>query len=72
MTMTGTKPWYTSKTIWANVASGAIGIYLSLQAGGVPHLPPVPPWLITILSGIGIYGRKVATARISSALVRTA
>lgn len=65
-TMVTGKPWYQSKTIWANVGSGLIGIYLALVAGGAPHLPPIPPWLVTILSGIGIYGRATASAKITT------
>lgn len=63
--MDDTKPWYKSKTIISGIASGLMGIYLSLIAGGV-HLPPVPPWIITLLSGIGIYGRFSADTKISS------
>lgn len=62
--MDGTKPWYMSKNIWANVVTGLIGIYMSLIANGV-HLPGIPAWLLTILGAIGIYTRVVATDKIA-------
>lgn len=62
--MDGTKPWYQSKTIWANVVTGLIGVYLSLITSGV-HLPAIPSWVITLLSSIGIYSRVTATDKIS-------
>jgi hypothetical protein len=63
--MNGTKPWYQSKTIWTSIVSGVIGTYLSLLANGV-NLPMIPPWIITILSGIGVYTRINATDQISN------
>lgn len=63
--MDGTKPWYTSKNLWSNVVSGLIGIYLSLIAGGV-HLPAIPPWIVTILSAIGVYTRVIATDKLTT------
>lgn len=64
-TLDGTKPWYTSKTIWASIVSGLIGTYLALIQQGI-HLPSIPAWLITLLGAIGVYTRSTATDKISS------
>ena len=62
--MDDTKKWWQSLTIWSGIVTGLIGIYLSLIASGI-KLPDIPPWLITILSGMGVYGRVKADTKIS-------
>lgn len=58
-----TKPWYQSKTILSAIGSGLMGLYLTLIGAGL-HLPAVPPWVVTVLSAIGIYGRTTADTKI--------
>ena len=52
------KPFWKSKTFWAVLVTGLIGIWnaLSPETG----LPPVPDWVITVLAALGLYGRAVA------------
>jgi hypothetical protein len=63
------KPFWKSKTFWAVLVTGLIGIWnaLSPETG----LPPVPDWVITVLAALGLYGRAVAqgplTARSANA-----
>jgi hypothetical protein len=66
--MDTTKPWYQSRTIWANIITFLIGVYglVGANLSGTFHfvLPAIPAWLITILSAIGVYGRANATTEI--------
>lgn len=52
------KPFWKSKTFWAILITGLIGLWNTL----VPEtgLPPVPDWIITVLAALGLYGRTVA------------
>lgn len=63
MEVTNVKPWYQSKTILSSAVTGVMGIYLTLVAHGV-HLPAIPPLVITVLAGMGIYGRVTADTKI--------
>jgi len=47
------KPWYKSKTVWAAVVTGVVGI---LQAVGV-H---VPDYVYSFLAALGLYGLRAA------------
>lgn len=52
------KPFWKSKTFWAILITGLIGLYNSL----VPEtgLPPVPDIIISILAALGLYtGRRL-------------
>lgn len=60
--MDTSKPWYTSKTIWAGVVAALIGVYNSIALAKT--LPPIPDWVFTILGGIGVYSRATATTTI--------
>lgn len=64
--MDGTKPWYKSLTVWSNICTGAVGAYLTVAASPGVHLPTIPPVVISILSGVGLYGRVKATDKITS------
>lgn len=57
------KPFWKSKTFWAVIISGLIGLWNAL----VPEtgLPPVPDWIITVLAALGLYGRAVAQGPLS-------
>jgi hypothetical protein len=56
--MDDTKKWYQSKGIWTSVVSGLIGIY---QAVSVIHpLPPIPPFVFTLLGAMGLYALRTA------------
>lgn len=57
-----TKPWYQSKTIWAGVVAGLLGIYNSVATA--KNLPPCPEWIYTILGAIGVYSRATADTKI--------
>ena len=52
------KKWYASKTIWAAIVTGIIGVLLAF---GIE----VPPWVITALAGLGVYGRATASKDIN-------
>lgn len=64
-----TKKWYQSKTIWSGVATILFGTYELTRAHLAPNmgwaLPEIPSWVLTILGGMGIYGRMVGTKQIS-------
>ena len=47
------KDWYKSKTLWAAVVTGVVGV---LQALGVP----VPDQAYAILAALGLYGLRTA------------
>lgn len=66
--LTGTKAWYTSKTVVAGALGVILAAYLFVQANFVPSLP-VPPagiidTIVGILSAIGIFGRVTADTKI--------
>lgn len=61
--MPDSKPWYASKTIWASVVVGLIGIYNAI--GTAKGLPPIPEWVYTLLGAIGVYTRATATTTIT-------
>lgn len=52
------KPFWKSKTFWAVLITGLIGLWNSLSPE--TGLPPVPDWVITVLAALGLYGRAVA------------
>lgn len=60
--MDDTKPWYKSKGVWTGIATGLMGIYLSLAAQH--HWPAVPEWIFVILGTLGIYSRVTADTKI--------
>ena len=57
-----TKKWYQSKTIWASVIGGLIGIYGAISS--IHPLPAVPEWVLTLLASMGIYGLRTADTKI--------
>lgn len=59
-----TKPWYQSKTIWAAVVTGLIGIYNGIAS--VKSLPAIPEWIFPILGSIGVYSRATSTTTITA------
>lgn len=67
------KAWYKSKTIWSDVATVLVTLYVTVQAVLVSHygvhLPEIPAWLLTVLGttlGVtGIAGRVTATETIT-------
>lgn len=61
-TLDNTKSWYQSKTIWAAVVAGLLGIYNSV--GAAKGLPAVPEWIYTLLGAIGVYSRVTADTKI--------
>lgn len=56
------KPWHQSKTIWAAVVTGLIGIYNGVAS--VKGFPAIPEWIFPILGTIGIYSRATADTKI--------
>lgn len=52
------KPFWKSKAFWSMFIAGGIGLWNTL----VPEtgLPPVPDWVVIVLSALGLYGRAVA------------
>lgn len=73
-TPTEGKPWYKSKTILSNIIVMAIGVYYGtsqlMVMNGKPALPEIPNAILTILGGLGIYGRLDASKPVT--LVGTA
>lgn len=62
-----TKPWYTSKTIWTDVATVAVSIVGLVDVhftGGKIATNPFYQTVLAILGGMGIYSRSTATAKI--------
>lgn len=55
------KAFWKSKTFWATVVTGAIGIYESLRQQGYV-LPEIPGSVLVILAALGLYGRATARA----------
>jgi len=65
------KRWWKSKGVWAGIVGIVLGVYIEVQTGlasgcGTPEalcitLPDVPGWLLSLLSGFGLYARKTAT-----------
>ena len=71
--MNDTKPWYTSKTIWAGILGTMRGIYMVLQST-LPqytniHLPPIPGTLDSMLAlflgAATVHGRWTADSSIA-------
>ena len=69
--LTGKLAWYKSKTIWAAVATGIVGVYEVLipiltQFGvTLPSLNSgLLATILSILSALGIYSRNTATQKI--------
>jgi hypothetical protein len=66
MTMTGSKPWYMSKTLW-----GIIIAFIAAVAGavGIQPVEQLPDWATGIISMIGLivayFGRVNATKKIA-------
>lgn len=66
------KAWYKSKTIWSDIVTGLVGIYTVLVPILTAHgikLPPIDSGLLatilSILAGLGIYGRTAASTSIA-------
>lgn len=63
-----TKPWYTSKTIWSDIATVAISIVGLVDlhfTGGKIASSPYYQIALTVLGGTGIYTRSTATTRLT-------
>lgn len=56
------KPWYQSKTLWAAVVAGLIGIYGGISQ--VHPLPAIPQWVLTLLGAMGLWGLRTADTKI--------
>jgi len=57
-----TKKWYYSKTVWAAVVGGLIGLYGAVSS--IHPLPPIPQWVFTLLASLGLYGLRTADTKI--------
>jgi hypothetical protein len=56
------KPWWQSKTTISGIITALIGLYAVLVP--IFALPPIPEWLLSILTALGVltvYGRTTAT-----------
>lgn len=58
------KPWYQSKTIWAAIVTGLVGLVQPISAV-FGHPIAVPLWIIEFLTGLGLYGLRTAVAPIA-------
>lgn len=56
------KDWYKSKTLWAAVVAGLIGIYGGISQ--VHPLPAIPQWVLTLLGAMGLWGLRTADTKI--------
>lgn len=57
------KPFWKSKTFWAALLTGVIGLWNSLAPE--TGLPPVPEWVLVVLAALGLYGRATAQGPLS-------
>lgn len=56
------KPWYQSKGVLTAIVSAVIGVY---QAVSLIHpLPPIPPFVFTLLGAVGLYSLRTADTKI--------
>lgn len=63
----GSKKWYQSKTMWSDVVTvlvGIVGLVDTHFTGGKISTSPAYGIILTILGGMGWYGRKNATTTI--------
>ena len=60
------KEFWKSKTFWATLITGLLGIYNGLSADGI--VPPIPEQtlaaILVVLGGLGLYGRAVANTKL--------
>lgn len=68
----GNKSWWQSKTVWSDVLTILLGIYASVTPVLATHginLPPTTSGFLavalSVLGGLGIYGRTSANTTIS-------
>lgn len=63
----GTKPWYTSKTIWSDVATVIMGALPLVDKQFGTHITTSPFFAtaLGLLGALGLYGRSTATTTIS-------
>lgn len=62
------KKWYKSKGVLTGIVTVLVGTYETVAVALAPqlgwNLPPIPPIVFTILGGLGIYSRVVASKEI--------
>jgi len=66
--MSDKKPWYKSKTMLSVLVAFVISLYELVDGTLGPqlgfNLPDIPVWIYTMLTALGLYGRKVANKKI--------
>lgn len=62
--MTGTKPWYQSKTVWTGIAGMAYAAY-SYGAASFGW-PPIPEFIVAVLGALGITFRLGAKTELTA------
>lgn len=65
--LVGTKPWYTSKTIWSDISTillAILGLVDKYFTHGVITSSPFYSMALTFLGAMGIYTRSTATEKI--------
>lgn len=66
--MDNKKQWWKSKAVLTGIVTIIIGAYETARISVAPqmgwNLPEIPPVVYTLLGGIGIYSRVVATKQI--------
>ncbi len=63
-----TKPWYESKTVWSDIctiALGILGVVDKYVSHGTITGSPYYSMALTLLGGLGIYGRSTLTTTIA-------
>jgi hypothetical protein len=65
--MNDTKPWYTSKTVWASLATILVSILGIFKRSVDPHfVDDFSSWAVSASTLIALYGRLKATSKIAS------
>ena len=64
MPLSGDKRWWQSKTIWMGIVAVLVVAY-NTAGEHFMGLPPIPEFVYALLAALGVYGRSVATERIT-------
>ena len=59
-----TKPWYLSKGMWAGIVGLAIVVWNAIPQFIGVTLPPIPEYVLGILTALGLYARASTTTAI--------
>jgi len=63
MAYTSTIAWYKSRAIWTAIVTVIIGAVGPISTA-FGHPVVIPPWILSLLTGVGIYTTRTATTDI--------